>query len=82
MRRTELITKALFYFLLPALVVMADNLQTFGEWDMSPDGVRKLIIIPIIVGLTNLKGFFSETYAWFLETMEPKQNPKHEDPSK
>jgi len=80
MRRTELITKALFYFFLPALVVLADNLQTLGGWDSSPDSIRKLILIPLIVGLSNLKGFFSETYSWFLETMEPKPEPKHPDP--
>lgn len=76
MRRTELITKALFYFFLPALVVLADNLHTLEGWDSSPQGIRKLLIIPLVVGLSNLKGFFSETYAWFLETQEPPTTPK------
>ena len=80
MRRVELITKALFYFFLPALVVFSDNLQTMESWDWTPANTRKMLLIPLIVGLTNVKGFFSKTYAWFtsneLETRDLKNHRK------
>lgn len=70
MIRTELVTKALFYAVLPALVVFSDNLIGIEEWEMSPDTLRKLVLIPTIAGLSSLKGYFSRSYAEYREEVD------------
>ena len=63
MKFTELITKASFYFFLPAIVVLNDSLSNMEEWVWNLDSVRGILIVPLIAGLTSLKAYFSSTYS-------------------
>jgi uncharacterized membrane protein len=63
MKFIELITKAGFYFLLPAIVVLNDSLSNMEAWEWNLQTMRGILIVPMIAGLTSLKAYFSSTYS-------------------
>jgi len=63
MKSIELITKAGFYFVLPAFVVLNDSLANMETWEWNLQSLRGIVIVPLIAGLTALKAYFSSTYA-------------------
>ena len=63
MKLVELLTKAGFYFFLPAIVVLNDTLSNMDVWEWNLQTMRGILIVPMIAGLTSLKAYFSSTYS-------------------
>ena len=76
MKLTELLTKAGFYFALPTLVVFSDNLADMTDWTWDIETCRKLLILPLIGGLTAIKAYFSSTYAKYQNGKPQGKDPQ------